>query len=148
MVNERSSKARRNTRQRTVVLEEVKQTTSHPTAMEVYEAARRRLPRISLGTVYRNLERLEEQGFIRKLDTGGGEARFDGDVEPHHHVRCVGCGVVGDVPGVAADAWPGGLPSVQGYEIVGYRLELAGVCSDCRQRSAGQSEGVFAGRRS
>ncbi|MGE5577510.1 MAG: Fur family transcriptional regulator, partial [Syntrophothermus sp.] len=52
------------TRQRQIILEELKNVTTHPTADEVYEMVRRRLPRISLGTVYRNLELLAEEGII------------------------------------------------------------------------------------
>ena len=73
----------RNTPQRKVILEELQKAASHPTAAELYEIVRRRLPRISLGTVYRNLELLSESGLIRKLSMGSAEARFDGDLEDY-----------------------------------------------------------------
>ena len=76
------------TRQRRVILEELRKLTSHPTAPALYEVVRRRLPRISLGTVYRNLELLARAGFIQRLDLQGAEARFDGNPEHHYHVRC------------------------------------------------------------
>jgi len=76
------------TRQRRVILEELQRTKSHPTADELYRKVRRRLPRISLGTVYRNLELLSRSGLIRKLEIGGGKMRFDGIVEPHYHIHC------------------------------------------------------------
>jgi Fe2+ or Zn2+ uptake regulation protein len=63
------------TRQRRVVLDEVQQAHSHPTAGEVYELVRRRLPRISLATVYRSLEALAGQGLLRKLEMGGTQRR-------------------------------------------------------------------------
>ena len=59
------------TRQRRVILEALRGTTSHPTADEVYEMVRRRLPRISLGTVYRNLEILSGEGLVAKLEMAG-----------------------------------------------------------------------------
>ncbi len=65
------------TRQRQVVLEAVRATDAHPTGDEVYRLARRKLPHISLGTVYRNLELLSEAGLIRKLELGGAARRFD-----------------------------------------------------------------------
>ena len=70
----------RTTRQRQVILEELQKLQSHPTAAALYEIVRRRVPKISLGTVYRNLELLARTGLIRKLEFAGAEARFDGNV--------------------------------------------------------------------
>lgn len=127
------TKPHRHTRQRQVILEELQKLTSHPTAVGLYEIVRRRLPRISLGTVYRNLERLAEAGQIVKLQFGGGQARFDGVLEHHDHVRCVRCGRVDDV-----HCAPLALPPAQGqdfggYEITGHRLEFFGLCPQCRK---------------
>ncbi len=127
---------RRNSRQRQVLLEELKQLSSHPSAVKLYEIARRRLPRISLGTVYRNLELLAEAGVIRKLESGGSEARFDGNVEPHYHVRCVRCGRVDDAPGLPAELLKDEIGDLGGYEVIGYRLEFLGVCPACRSDPA------------
>lgn len=82
------NRARRNTRQRLVMLEEV---TSHPTATMMYDAAGRRLPQVNLGTVYRNLKVLAENRVARRLDIGGGQARVDGSPERGYHVRRVRC---------------------------------------------------------
>ena len=68
------------------------------TADEVYSRVRRRLPNISLGTVYRNLDVLSQAGFVRKLCLGGGQRRYDGRLGRHYHVRCAGCGVISDIP--------------------------------------------------
>ncbi|MBN2024208.1 MAG: transcriptional repressor [Pirellulales bacterium] len=127
---------RRNTRQRAVVLEELRGVNTHPTAVELYQIVRRRLPKISLGTVYRNLELLSRAGTIRKLDLGSGEARFDGDTRRHEHVRCVRCGRVGDVDASPEEmAGRGALERLStqagGYQILGYRLEFLGVCPRC-----------------
>ena len=88
----KQDRRQRNTQQRRIILEELQGVRSHPTAVDLYELVRHRLPKISLGTVYRNLELLSRQGTIRKLDFGGEEARFDGDLMRHEHVRCVRCG--------------------------------------------------------
>ncbi|MBV5345337.1 MAG: transcriptional repressor, partial [Rhodoferax sp.] len=85
------------TTQRQVILEELFKVTSHPTANEVYDMVRKRLPRIGLGTVYRNLELMSETGLILKLEVGGTQKRFDAVVTPHYHVRCIQCGKVNDV---------------------------------------------------
>ncbi len=79
----------RMTRQRQVILEELRHMNTHPGADEIHEVVRRRLPRISLGTVYRNLDILCELGEIQKLEFGGTLKRFDGDPGAHYHIRCV-----------------------------------------------------------
>ena len=136
----RPRRPRRNTRQRRVIVEELRKSTSHLTATELYEATRRRLPRISLGTVYRNLNLLGRMGLVRKVEGLHGEARFEGNVAPHHHVRCVHCGGVADIVDLPADLGSEELEDVAGYEILGYRLEFIGVCPECRTHSAAEQE--------
>jgi len=128
----------RKTPQRRIILEELQKSRSHPTAAELYEIVRCRLPRISLGTVYRNLDLLAEMGTIQRLDLGG-TTRFDGDPCRHYHVRCVHCGRVDDVRDLPADLVRGKPKETGGYEIVGHRLEYLGVCPECR------SEGPIGG---
>ncbi|MHC4177111.1 MAG: Fur family transcriptional regulator [Planctomycetota bacterium] len=125
----------RNTRQREVILEELRKLSSHPTAVGLYEIVRQRLPRISLGTVYRNLDLLATSGAIQKLDPGGSQARFDGNVDRHDHVRCVGCGRVDDLCGAPLDLAGVKRNDCNGYEVLGYRLEFVGVCPRCREQS-------------
>ena len=128
---------RRNTPQRRVVLEELQRVTSHPTAVELYEIVRHRLPKISLGTVYRNLDLLTELGTIQKLDPGGTEARFDGRTDCHDHVRCVHCGRVDDFPRPAEEPLKDEPKEIGGYQILGHRLEFVGICPDCRVQGSG-----------
>ncbi len=125
-------KPQRNTRQRTVVLEELKKVSCHPTAAELYEFARARMPKISLGTVYRNLELLAQNGVIQKLQISGAEDRFDGNPERHYHVRCVRCGRVDDVHGVPGDLVRADFRTLSGYDIIGHRLEFDGICPACK----------------
>ncbi len=125
----------RSTRQRRVILEELKKLTSHPTASELYEVVRQSLPRISLGTVYRNLDLMWQAGLILKLDYGK-EARYDANTAEHHHIRCVRCDRVDDL-----HDWPVRTPRLDaenphGYEVLGYDLEFRGLCPDCRRREA------------
>ena len=125
-------RAQRNTRQRQVVLEALKGLTSHPTAAELYEIARARMAKISLGTVYRNLELLAQNGVIQKLQISGAEARFDGNPEQHYHVRCIHCERVDDVHDLPENFVQGQVQSLAGYDIVGFRLDFLGVCPDCQ----------------
>lgn len=120
------------TPQRSVILEELRKQRTHPTADELYELVRGRIPRVSLGTVYRNLDLLSRSGIIVKLALGGSQARYDGHVERHAHVRCLGCGRVDDVRVSYAERVK--LPEDSaGYMITDYRLEFLGRCPDCRE---------------
>ena len=73
-----------NTVQRRVIMDELRALKTHPTADELYRIVRIRLPKISLGTVYRNLSILAESGMIRRLDSAGRQTRFDADISPHY----------------------------------------------------------------
>lgn len=127
-------KLRRNTPQRRVILHELRQMTSHPTAAQLYAVVRQRLPRISLGTIYRNLEVLNEDGMIHKMEFASAETRFEGNLVLHYHVRCTECDRVDDIhtmdPGPDLDQ----PVELEGFLITGHRLEYFGICPDCRQR--------------
>ena len=123
------------TEQREVILEELRKTHAHPSADEVFHMVRKRLPRISLGTVYRNLEILAANGMIQKMEMAGSQKRFDGTTKNHYHMRCVRCGRMedarlGPIRGLAA-----ALRGMSDYEVVGHRLEFMVVCPSCRGSS-------------
>ena len=123
---------RRSTRQRRLVHEAVLATDSHPTAEWVYEAVRRTAPRVSLGTVYRNLQVLVAQGKLRSF-TRAGRTRYDGDLAPHDHFSCDGCGRLVDIPR-ADEALPAEqLLRAKGYAVAGRTLEFHGLCRSCRR---------------
>lgn len=120
----------RMTKQRAVILETLRSVRSHPTADEIYGLVRKKMPRISLGTVYRNLDLLTASGEIRRLERAGVQKRFDGDLTPHQHVRCESCGSVGDVfpPLPLPDASSIKLP---GFYIKKTEVEFIGLCPNC-----------------
>ncbi|WAC07456.1 MAG: transcriptional repressor [Thermodesulfobacteriota bacterium] len=121
------------TKQRQVILEELKKTVSHPTADEVFLMVRQRLPKISLGTVYRNLELLSENGVIQKLDWSGRQKRYDGNFENHYHIRCLNCGRVDDVLIKPFSVVEETFRAVSDYKIIGHRLEVLGLCANCKK---------------
>ena len=128
----------RMTRQRRVILEELRALRSHPSADELYEIVRRRLPRISLGTVYRNLDLLAREGAVLRLEQPCGGRRFDGDTRKHYHVRCSCCGKVDDIfvePPAKLHELAG---KACGYEIENHRLEFTGICPRCRRKMNGR----------
>lgn len=119
------------TRQRRVILEELQHMMSHPSAEEVFDVVRKRLPRISLGTVYRNLEILSELGEITKLEFGGTIKRFDPITEEHYHIRCSLCDKVVDAPIALLAHIEDQLSEKTEFKIIGHRLEFYGLCPEC-----------------
>ena len=126
----------RMTRQRKVILEELRKVNTHPSADEIYEIVRKRLPRISLGTVYRNLEILSESGEIQKLEPGCSLKRFDGDPSDHCHIRCVRCDRIADAPVIPDLDIDLEQVNTTNFEIIGHRLEFLGVCPICSDKSS------------
>lgn len=123
----------RYTEQRAAVFRYLRGTDSHPTADEVFLHVREEVPGISLATVYKGLETLVGCGLATKLTYGDGSARYDGRTDEHHHVRCIACGSVSDLPGRADDREVARLAaSADRFKVTGYRLELTGYCADCR----------------
>lgn len=120
----------RMTRQRRIVLDTLASVDTHPTAAELYEMVRAQLPGISQGTVYRNLRRLQELGYVRELDYGAGPAHFDATVAPHAHVRCRSCGRVADIDGGLTAKLPTGR-CARGWRIDEERVEFIGLCPEC-----------------
>jgi Fur family transcriptional regulator, ferric uptake regulator len=123
----------RNTKQRQVILEELQKIKTHPTAVGLYKLVSCRLPKISLGTVYRNLDLLAKAGIIQKLEFGSEEARFDGNLTPHDHIRCVKCGKVDDIHHHSLDLLGGVTDDFSGYSILGHRIEFFGLCPECKE---------------
>jgi Fur family ferric uptake transcriptional regulator len=124
----------RMTRQRKVILEELRKLNTHPSADEIYEVVRHRLPRISLGTVYRNLEVLSELGEIQKLELSGLLKRFDWDTKKHYHIRCVRCSRVDDAPIAPLNQLDNELYGATVFEIIGHNLEFTGLCPECSRK--------------
>ena len=125
----------RMTRQRQVILEELRKVQTHPGADELYEKVKRRLPRISLGTVYRNLEILTRLGEIQHVEIGGAMKRFDGNPENHYHIRCICCARVDDVRIGPLKQVEDALTGFTDYQITGHRLEFVGFCRKCSRNS-------------
>ncbi len=119
------------TTQRQIILEELGKVTTHPTANEVYDMVRKRLPRIGLGTVYRNLELMAESGIILKLEVGGTQKRFDATIDPHYHIRCLNCGKVDDIEMPVMSEINKAAEELSQYKVLGHHIEFSGLCSEC-----------------
>jgi Fur family transcriptional regulator, peroxide stress response regulator len=122
-------------RQREIVYQVLKKTVSHPTAEWVYEQVRAQIPRVSLGTVYRNLHILTAQGKILELDFGEGLHRYDATVDQHYHFVCERCSVVRDLEVPVQQDLHDRVRDVVPGNITGHRLDFLGVCTDCLSKS-------------
>ena len=120
------------TRQRKVVLEAVQAGDHHPTAAEVFDAARQAMPGISFATVYNSLRYLNEKGLVREIAFGKGASRYDRETERHDHAICSDCGklVDFDLAGTLALVRPAARASHFQPESV--HLTLIGRCPNCR----------------
>ncbi len=124
------------TRQRTVILEELRKVFSHPSADEIYEIVKKIIPSISLGTIYRNLDVLSETGAIQRLEVGGDVKRFDGNPENHYHIRCVRCQKIVDAPVDLMKGIEKTLKYKTTFKIIGHHLEFLGICAECLGKEA------------
>ena len=94
------------------------------------------MPRISLGTVYRNLEFLSEAGLIQKLETGGTIKRFDATAKNHYHIRCIKCEKIEDAPMEVIKNIEDQLKGKTNFHITGHRLEFLGICLECQKKQS------------
>ena len=121
------------TRQRRVVLEAVQAGDHHPTAAEVFDAARRKLPGLSFATVYNSLRYLREQGLIHEINFGNGASRFDRETDRHDHAICSECGKLVDFDLPQTVALTRAAARASKFKAQSIRLTLVGLCPDCRE---------------
>jgi Fur family ferric uptake transcriptional regulator len=124
----------RMTNQREIILRELRKSKRHLSADELYDIVKKVMPRISLATVYRNLEILSEAGMIGKLEISGRQKRFDFDVSDHDHIYCVMCHKVDNLDIERKNIDSEQLGATAGYTITGYRVEIIGICPDCQKK--------------
>jgi Fe2+ or Zn2+ uptake regulation protein len=118
---------------RRLILDVVRATDVHPIAAFVYERVRRRLPRVSLATVYRNLRMLATEGFLAERTEAGG-LRFDGNTGPHDHFTCLTCGRIYNVPARGEPGVRRRMAVRTGFEVLDHRTEYYGRCRACRRQ--------------
>ncbi|MCI0336064.1 MAG: transcriptional repressor [Acidobacteria bacterium] len=119
------------TRQRAAVFDYLNRVDHHPTAEEVFLAVKQGLPRISLATVYKNLEALVGCGAASKLTYGDGAARYDVRTDHHYHTRCLKCGRITDLEPEAGKQLLKLIKPPRGFKVEDYHLEVLGYCKSC-----------------
>jgi Fur family peroxide stress response transcriptional regulator len=125
------------TPQRLAIIQALLASTDHPRADKIYSLVRRRHPHISLATVHRTLETLCRIGEARKVTALHDSARYDANVEAHHHVICVRCHRIRDieVPPLRG-MLDGRRPRIGEFKLLGYSLEIHALCSACQRKSS------------
>ena len=123
------------TAQRDAILNELRAHNSHPTADKLYEVLRKKLPQISLGTVYRNLEQMASRGTIKKLSLAGHQKRFDGDLSRHYHIRCPHCDNISNIKvDSLIDLDDEFQEVIKKIGCDNYYFELISLCEDCKNK--------------
>ena len=121
------------TPQRLLIWRELIRHSTHPGAEEIFKAVRRRLPTLSLDTVYRTLHLFSSLGLIEPIGSDRQRARFDADTTPHHHFVCEQCGAIFDVPSDEADRLQNFPTQVSCGRVERVRVEFRGICKKCSE---------------
>lgn len=122
----------RNTLQRKLVLETVRNMTNHPDAEMVYDEVSKINPMVSKATVYRNLKLLAKQGHILHIPIPDGADCFDFNCCPHYHIKCRKCSRVFDVDMPYQENLYRNIKSCRGFVIETHQIVFSGLCPDCK----------------
>lgn len=126
------------TPRRRAILNLIASTDAHPDANWIYSKVQKRIPKVSLSTVYRTIQTLRELGLIFELPQPSGPTRYDANLQAHHHVICVVCGKIVDVGLPDPDSLRGYAKQAAGFSEVNHeRLEFYGRCSSCPRQVGG-----------
>ncbi len=127
-----NASVKRFSKQRDCIMRVLSGTTSHPTANWIYDKVREEIPNISLGTIYRNLSILSNDGDILRLTVGDGTEHYDACISPHYHLCCKNCGGVYDVSIDYLDDLDRKAEKALGIKIETHRVMFYGTCSQCK----------------
>ena len=122
----------RKSKQKEAILRVLRSTISHPAADWIYEQVRGEIPHISLGTVYRNLKVLKQEGKVLELGITNSQSRFDGNTQYHCHFICEQCGRIFDVDEPIRKEIDERVAQKMGLKVFNHLLEFRGMCKDCQ----------------
>lgn len=133
-------RAFKRSKQRERILETLRQTTTHPTADWVYARLKPDFPKLSLGTVYRNLNILVEQDLVRRIDNGSSFDRYDARFNPHYHFICERCGKIIDLDVPVNNSLEQEISAKTGLLIKRHKIDFFGLCQDCQAEPATEAD--------
>jgi Fur family peroxide stress response transcriptional regulator len=120
-------------RQRERILWFLRATDSHPSADFIYSKLKKEIPRLSLGTVYRNLNTLIDQGLVQKFPLEDGTDRFEATIAPHYHLICERCGSVIDFVMPNPVDINQKTEKLSGFKVARHRIDFFGICLKCQK---------------
>lgn len=123
------------TKQRKAIFSALQGDSSHPTADEIYQRVKQRMPHISLATVYRNLKLLSQEGLILEIPTPDGPSRYDPQTHQHYHFLCDRCERVYDVE-IPVQAQLNRELGRQGFSVRSHETVFYGLCRRCSTRTS------------
>jgi Fur family transcriptional regulator, peroxide stress response regulator len=122
------------THQRSEIYRELADTKEHPDAETIYRRVRKRIPEISLDTVYRTLRLLEKKGLIARVGSLGERTRFDADTDRHHHFVCIECGFIGDIYNEEWNDFRAPRDVRNMGTVNSIHVEARGLCKSCQRK--------------
>ena len=129
--------SRRRSKKRDAILSLIKSSMNHPGAQWVYEQLKPKFPDLSLGTVYRNIKILYEEGALSSAGVINNEERFDGLAKPHSHIICSCCGKITDLDEtISSDLSKIIQKNISGFSIDIRKTMFYGLCNRCSETTA------------
>jgi Fur family transcriptional regulator, peroxide stress response regulator len=122
------------THQRLEIFRLIANSVNHPGADEIFRKIRRRMPTISLDTVYRTLWMLSDLGLLKSVGQSKETIRFDANLHQHHHFTCIRCGLIRDFTNPELDAMSVPPEAKQYGSTLSFQVEIKGVCEDCLKK--------------
>ncbi len=117
------------TPQRIAVYEVLLRSREHPTVEEIYNQIKEKYPYVSMATVYRTVEILENIGLVKKVCYWGNSTRYDANLEEHHHFICLRCGIIRDVHLNGNLSLP---EEIDGFTVHSIAVNMYGLCPSCK----------------
>jgi len=117
--------------QRDRILQVLQNNGIHPTADWIYQQLKDEIPTLSLGTVYRNLKVLIEQGLVQRIPLGSDQDRFEAKIDPHYHLVCEACGKVMDFNMPLYSEINKQAQKLSGFHVSRHRIDFFGICEEC-----------------
>lgn len=122
-------------KQRKLILDTIIESDIHPTADYIYNQLKKDNPSLSLGTVYRNLSQLIDNGFISKVSMPNQPDRFDKNVNSHAHLICDSCCEIYDLESDTIDKFVTSVSEEENISITSYDIIFNGTCRNCKKKS-------------
>lgn len=125
---------RRNTKQLSIILDTIKMMPRHFTADDVYEEVKKEYPGLGQATVFRNLNKMAEEGILLRIEVPGGASRYELSAPKHYHAKCMVCGSLFDVEMDYIPNLENKVKDAHGFVFSGHDIIFTGICSSCRKK--------------